>query len=605
MTLISMHYSSKCPRMMQKQYPSRHGQCTLSVKTARCIVSSRNHLSKMHAVPEDRDAYQWMDEKLKHVIESQQFNKHALAEIFKVSREMEDIRPNSDESRQLQGRIMSTLFYEPSTRTRLSFESAMARLGGTVLSTESAGEYSSAAKGETLEDTIRTVEAYADTIVLRHFQAGSARRAANAASVPIINAGDGPGQHPTQALLDVYTIDREIGRLDNFKIGMVGDLANGRTVRSLAYVLSMYQGVKMYFVAPDVVRMKDDIKAYLSSQGVEWEEVEDLKAVASDVNVLYQTRIQKERFQDRPEDYDKAKGKYIVDSEVMNLLPKDAVVMHPLPRVDEIDPRVDSDPRAAYFRQAKNGLFISATWFFMALLLLVQADVARSLRLEHSVDGGKSFKLIGDIDIDPVEKHIDLEGLYGSKLVAIQDELMNAARKDPSNMYHFRVSTDEDSRSAVMSSIPASCWIQAGDKAHIRLHSGDHGDSVQGVSLHAPCSREQVGDGPVGSMARVDRISILKPHIAQDLPVSLSTGQTVDLEASVLGSNDQALPQKEDGEKSNQEEPKKDDRTWLQKNWLFVALGFFILANRLGAVGQDAGQQQQGVGRQIPVGQRQ
>lgn len=250
-------------------------------------------------------------------------------------------------------------------------------------------------------------------------------------------------------------------------------------------------------------------------------------------------------------------------------------------------------------------LQISATWFFMALLLLVQADVARSLRLEHSVDGGKSFKLIGDIDIDPVEKHIDLEGLYGSKLVAIQDELMNAAGKDPSNMYHFRVSTDEDSRSAVMSSIPASCWIQAGDKAHIRLHSGDHGDSVQGVSLHAPCSREQVGDGPVGSMARVDRISILKPHIAQDLPVSLSTGQTVDLEASVLGSNDQALPQKEDGEKSNQEEPKKDDRTWLQKNWLFVALGFFILANRLGAVGQDAGQQQQGVGRQIPVGQRQ
>jgi len=219
-------------------------------------------------------------------------------------------------------------------------------------------------------DTIRTVEAYADTIVLRHFQAGSARRAANAASVPIINAGDGPGQHPTQALLDVYTIDREIGRLDNFKIGMVGDLANGRTVRSLAYVLSMYQGVKMYFVAPDVVRMKDDIKLYLSSQGVEWEEVEDLKAVASDVNVLYQTRIQKERFQDRPEDYDKAKGKYIVDTEVMELLPNDAVVMHPLPRVDEIDPRVDSDPRAAYFRQAKNGLFVR-----MALLKLALQDI--------------------------------------------------------------------------------------------------------------------------------------------------------------------------------------------------------------------------------------
>lgn len=310
----------------------------------------------------------WLREPLKHVIESQQFDKETLSEIFKISRSMEDIRPNTDESRQLQGRIMSTLFYEPSTRTRLSFESAMARLGGTVLSTESAGEYSSAAKGETLEDTIRTVEGYADTIVLRHFQAGSARKAANAASVPIINAGDGPGQHPTQALLDVYTIQREIGRLDNFRIGMVGDLANGRTVRSLAYVLSMYDNVKMYFVAPDVVRMKIDIKTFLTEQGIEWEEVEDLKAVAADVDVLYQTRIQKERFQDRPEDYEKAKGKYIIDEEVMNLLPKDGVVMHPLPRVDEIDPRVDDDPRAAYFRQARNGLYVR-----MALLKLALA----------------------------------------------------------------------------------------------------------------------------------------------------------------------------------------------------------------------------------------
>ena len=204
-----------------------------------------------------------------------------------------------------------------------------------------------------------------------------------------------------------------------------------------------------------------------------------------------------------------------------------------------------------------------------------------------------------------VEKQIDLEGLYGSKLVEIQDQLVTAARQDPSNMYHFRVSIDKGSDSAVMSSIPASCWIQAGDKARIQLH-GDQGESVQAVSLHAPCHGEQVGDGSVGSMARVDRISILKPHVAQDLPVSLSTGQTIDLEASVLGSNEQALPQKQDGGKSNQEEPKKDDRTWLQKNWLFVALGFFILANRLGAAGQEAmQQQQQGGGRQIPVGQRQ
>lgn len=309
----------------------------------------------------------WLDEPLKHVIESQQFSKAALAEIFRVSREMEDIRPNTDEARQLQGRIMSTLFYEPSTRTRLSFESAMARLGGTVLSTESAGEYSSAAKGETLEDTIRTVEAYADVIVLRHFQAGSAKKAAAAASVPILNAGDGPGQHPTQALLDVYTIQREIGRLDNIRIGMVGDLANGRTVRSLAYVLSMYENVQMYFVAPDVVRMKSDIKTFLTEQGVEWHEVDDLRAVASDVDVLYQTRIQKERFQDRPEDYEKAKGKYIIDLDTMALMKKDAVVLHPLPRVDEIDPACDDDPRAAYFRQAKNGLYVRMALLKLAL----------------------------------------------------------------------------------------------------------------------------------------------------------------------------------------------------------------------------------------------
>jgi len=309
----------------------------------------------------------WLEQPLKHVIESQQFDKEALAEIFRVTRQMEDIRPNTDEARQLQGRIMSTLFYEPSTRTRLSFESAMARLGGTVLSTESAGEFSSAAKGESLEDSIRTVEAYADVIVLRHFQAGSAKKAAAAASVPILNAGDGPGQHPTQALLDVYTIQREIGRLDNIKIGMVGDLANGRTVRSLAYVLSMYDNVQMYFVAPDVVRMKVDIKTFLTEQGVEWHEVDDLKAVASDVDVLYQTRIQKERFQDRPEDYEKAKGKFIIDPGTMALMRDDAVVLHPLPRVDEIDPACDDDPRAAYFRQAKNGLYVRMALLKLAL----------------------------------------------------------------------------------------------------------------------------------------------------------------------------------------------------------------------------------------------
>lgn len=299
----------------------------------------------------------WHRMPLKHVVGSEQFNKEALETVFAEALKMERVKPGVPEADMLKGYIMSTLFYEPSTRTRLSFESAMGKLGGTILSTESAGEYSSAAKGETLEDTIRTVEGYADCIVIRHFQEGSARRAAHVAGVPIINAGDGPGQHPSQALLDAYTIKREIGRLENFKIGMVGDLANGRTVRSLCMLLSLYKGIKVYFVAPEVVKMRQDIKDLLTSRGIDWQEVTDLKEVAAEVDVLYQTRIQKERFTNL-DDYAKARGKYIIDPSIVSLMKPSARIMHPLPRVDEITVEVDSDPRAAYFRQAKNGLFV-------------------------------------------------------------------------------------------------------------------------------------------------------------------------------------------------------------------------------------------------------
>ncbi|WIA23901.1 hypothetical protein OEZ85_013550 [Tetradesmus obliquus] len=311
----------------------------------------------VRAYVEPGDIKAWHKLDCKHVVEAQQFGPEALNAIFAEAAQMEKVKPGTPEAKVLDGRVMATLFYEPSTRTRLSFESAITHLGGTVLSTESAGEYSSAAKGETLEDTIRTIENYADCIVLRHFQAGSAKRAALVSSVPIINAGDGPGQHPTQALLDVYSIKKEIGRLNNLKIGMVGDLLNGRTVHSLAYMLSMFEGVKMYFVAPKVVAMKEEIKTYLTGKGVEWEEVDDLNAMASDVDVLYMTRIQKERFDDMKQ-YTAARGKYIIDTKVMQQLRKDAVVLHPLPRVDEIAVEVDDDPRAAYFRQAKNGLYI-------------------------------------------------------------------------------------------------------------------------------------------------------------------------------------------------------------------------------------------------------
>ncbi|GIL53065.1 hypothetical protein Vafri_8752 [Volvox africanus] len=310
----------------------------------------------------------WHEQKLKHVVDSGDFNRAAVDVVFKEAFKMEKVERNTKESKVLSGYIMSTLFYEPSTRTRLSFESAMSRLGGTVLSTESAGEYSSAAKGETLEDTVRTVEGYADCIVIRHFQEGSAKRAAAVASVPILNAGDGPGQHPTQALLDLYTIRREIGRLDSIKVGMVGDLANGRTVRSLCMLLSMYDDIEIYFVAPDVVRMRDDVKQYLTARGVKWTEVSDLHEVAGRADVLYQTRIQKERFRDMDE-YAAARGKYIIDEDLMRILKREARVMHPLPRVDEITTDVDSDPRAAYFRQARNGLYVR-----MALLKLCLAD---------------------------------------------------------------------------------------------------------------------------------------------------------------------------------------------------------------------------------------
>ena len=304
-------------------------------------------------------------DRLFHVIEAQQFDRNLLTEIFSVTKEMEEVVSRYGSSI-LSRRIMASLFYEPSTRTRLSFESAMFRLGGNVITTESAREFSSAAKGETLEDTIRIVEGYADVIVLRHFEGGSSRRAADVASVPIINAGDGPGQHPTQALLDVYTIQKEIGRLDGISIAMVGDLANGRTTRSLAYLLTRYEDVKVYFVSPPVVRMKDDIKDYLTRNNVHWEERDNLFEVAREADVVYQTRIQRERFGDRTQDYEAARGKYIIDPKVMEVMPETSRVMHPLPRVDEIVPEVDADPRAAYFRQAHNGLYIR-----MALLRMV------------------------------------------------------------------------------------------------------------------------------------------------------------------------------------------------------------------------------------------
>ena len=301
--------------------------------------------------------------RLRHVVESQQFSRELLEEIFSRAHDMRSAPHRA--SGRLQGRVMAALFYEPSTRTRLSFEAAMLRLGGSTMGTDNAREFSSAAKGETLEDTIRIVSGYADVIVLRHHEEGAARRAAAISDVPVISAGDGPGQHPTQALLDMFTIQDELGRLDGISVAFVGDLANGRTVRSLAYLLSKFRDVTVWFVAPPQVAMRQDIKDHLRERGVRWIEEPDLDRVLPEVDVVYQTRIQKERFPSEAA-YDEVKGVYRIDAAAMARLNPSAIVMHPLPRVDEIAPEVDEDPRSAYFRQARNGLYIR-----MALLDMV------------------------------------------------------------------------------------------------------------------------------------------------------------------------------------------------------------------------------------------
>ncbi len=292
--------------------------------------------------------------KLHHVIQSQQFSRELLEDLFKAANRMEEL---SKQEQVLKNKIMISLFYEPSTRTRFSFEAAMIRLGGSVLSTENAATFSSASKGETLEDSIRILMAYGDVIVLRHYEEGAAKRASLVSSIPVINAGDGTGQHPTQALLDMYTINKELGQIDDIKIAMVGDLANGRTVRSLAYLLARYKGIEITFVSPPNVAMRQDIKDYLERHKIRFSESSDLKETASKVDVIYQTRIQRERFASI-EEYEKTRGIYIIDHEIMDQLPKHGIVMHPLPRVDEIKYEVDNDHRAAYFRQAHNGLFI-------------------------------------------------------------------------------------------------------------------------------------------------------------------------------------------------------------------------------------------------------
>jgi aspartate carbamoyltransferase catalytic subunit len=310
--------------------------------------------------------------RLHHIVEAQQFDRPMLSELFEISRQMEEM-VTAGGVFDFRNRIMATLFYEPSTRTRFSFEAAMLRLGGRVITTENAAEFSSVSKGETLEDTIRIINGYADLIVIRHFEVGAAQRAAAVSRVPVINAGDGIGQHPTQALLDLYTIQKERGAVDGLRIAMVGDLAQGRTVRSLAYLLGKFKNIKIYFVAPPLLKMRSDILDHLRDRGVAYEEETDLNRVLPLVNVVYQTRVQKERF-DRPADYEKCRGLYVINRASLDLMQPDAILMHPLPRIDEITMEVDQDPRAAYFRQAQNGLYVR-----MALLKMVLGSASAAV----------------------------------------------------------------------------------------------------------------------------------------------------------------------------------------------------------------------------------
>jgi aspartate carbamoyltransferase len=303
----------------------------------------------------------------KDILDGAQFTREEIEHIMTVAdrfrQDLED-KPGLD---LMKGYVLASLFFEPSTRTRLSFETAMHRLGGNVIGFSSA-ESSSTSKGETLVDTIRTVDRYADVIAMRHPQIGSAKEAAAVASAPILNGGDGAGQHPTQALLDLYTIRQERGKVDGMTIVLCGDLKNGRTVHAGVEMYKHYH-CKLIMVAPEQLKMPVEIVARLRSHGLQVEETANLEAALAKGDVLYMTRIQKERFAD-PAEYERLKGSYILTREMVERIKPEITIMHPLPRVNEITTDVDSLSNAAYFRQVGNGVFIR-----MALIALVMGKI--------------------------------------------------------------------------------------------------------------------------------------------------------------------------------------------------------------------------------------
>ena len=303
----------------------------------------------------------------KDILNTAQFSLQELDLIMDTAANFEKQIKDGKIIRNMEGQVVATLFFEPSTRTRLSFETAANRLGARVITVANAAS-SSVAKGESLADTIRTVDGYVDVIVMRHPMKGSAQIAADNAKHPVINAGDGSGQHPTQALLDIYTIRKEKESLGGHTVTFVGDLKYGRTIHSLGYFMALY-GNKMIFVSPKSLQMPAEITADLRSRGAEIEETSNLKKALAISDIVYVTRIQKERFEN-PAEYEKVKGAYILNSSIIKKAKPGITILHPLPRIDEISTDVDDYEGAAYFRQAHNGLYVR-----MALLALVTGRV--------------------------------------------------------------------------------------------------------------------------------------------------------------------------------------------------------------------------------------
>jgi aspartate carbamoyltransferase len=297
------------------------------------------------------------------ILSTEDLNKEEILEVIKVAAEMEELCRDRHVSDLLADKIIAVLFLEPSTRTRLSFETAINRLGAKAITVADA-KSSSAAKGETLVDTALTVEGYADCIVVRQPQIGGAKEMADAVNIPVINGGDGAGQHPTQALLDLYTIQKELGKLEGHTVAMVGDLKYGRTVHSLSYALAPFDPREYIFCAPETLQMPGEIVSEMKEKGIRCRKTASLEE-ALQADVLYMTRIQKERFDD-PVEYEKLKGSFILTRAMLEKGNKGITIMHPLPRVDEITTDVDSMPNAAYFRQAHNGVFLR-----MALLAMI------------------------------------------------------------------------------------------------------------------------------------------------------------------------------------------------------------------------------------------